>query len=276
LCRLYLVPGIGSRRIDKLSVRDVQTWFTKVKGQCQCCAQGKDARRPEGKRRCCAIGKCCASLPSARTVSDARTILRSALGSAITEELITKNVAAMVKMPSVRRRKVRAWSSDEARAFLESARENDDVYCAAFVLVLVLGLRKGEVLGLGWDGVDLVSRELVIEWQIQRVKRELLRRETKTEASDDALPLPEICLAALRHRADRRTASAAMLVTPGSARPSGRASSSPVHTGRRSSRAASIAPSRLGAARPGCAGSPCTTLAGPARPFSSISTCTLG
>ena len=40
------------------------------------------------------------------------------------------------------------WSVDEARAFLESADANNDPLYAAYVLVLVLGLRRGEALGL--------------------------------------------------------------------------------------------------------------------------------
>jgi integrase len=56
---------------------------------------------------------------------------------------------------------------------------------AAYVLILVLGLRKGEVLGLRWDAVDLDGRELVIDHQVQRVRRELLYRMTKTDASLD-------------------------------------------------------------------------------------------
>ena len=39
-----------------------------------------------------------------------------------------------------------------------------------------------------------------IGWQLQRVRRELLHRETKTEASDATLPLPGICVTALRMR----------------------------------------------------------------------------
>jgi integrase len=65
------------------------------------------------------------------------------------------------------------WSSEEARRFLESARADQDVMYAAFVLILVLGLRKGEVLGLRWGAVDLAGRELVIDHQVQRVRREL-------------------------------------------------------------------------------------------------------
>lgn len=118
----------------------------------------------------------------------------------MTEELIIRNVAALVKLPAVRRRKGQAWSTEEARRFLESARRDNDPLYAAYVLVLVLGLRKGEVLGLTWDGVDLDQAELTTELQIQRVKRQLLHRETKTAASDATLPIPELCVSALRIR----------------------------------------------------------------------------
>jgi integrase len=104
----------------------------------------------------------------------------------------------------MRSKKRKAWTSEEARRFLESAREAGDPLYAAFVLILVLGFRKGEVLGLAWDEVDLDNRRLMIEWQVQRVGRELLRRQTKTEASDAGLPLPEICITALRERQIRQ------------------------------------------------------------------------
>ncbi len=38
-------------------------------------------------------------------------------------------------------------------------RAEDDPLYAAYVLILVLGLRRGEVLGLAWDGIDLVGEE---------------------------------------------------------------------------------------------------------------------
>jgi hypothetical protein len=42
--------------------------------------------------------------------------------------------------------------------------------------------------------------ELDISWQLQRVRGQLLHRATKTEAPDAALPLPGICVTALRMR----------------------------------------------------------------------------
>src|SRR4051794_12039838 len=67
-----------------------------------------------------------------------------------------------------------------------------------------LGLRRGEVLGFTWDDVDLDESELIIGHQLQRVSRRLLPRDTKTEASDAPLPIPNICLLALKLRKERQ------------------------------------------------------------------------
>jgi integrase len=199
--RLYIAPALGSIRLDRLSVGDVQRWLNALRVQCQCCAQGKDAARPPASRRCCAIGECCESPISSRSVSDVRAALRSALSSAMDRELITRNPATRVKLPAARKKRRKAWTSEQARRFLEHTKTAEDGLYAAFVLVLVLGLRRGEVLGLAWDDLDLDGGELTVGLQIQRVGGELLHRQTKTEGSDVTLPLPGICLTALRwHR----------------------------------------------------------------------------
>ena len=46
MSRLHIIPGIGKKRIDKLTVRETQAWLNKLPGNCQCCAQEKDAKRP--------------------------------------------------------------------------------------------------------------------------------------------------------------------------------------------------------------------------------------
>jgi integrase len=85
---------------------------------------------------------------------------------------------------------------------------------AGYVLALVLGLRKGEILGLTWGALDFEHGELAVTHQLQRASKELLHRETKTDASDDTLPLPSIVVAALEQRrreqlADRKDADTA-------------------------------------------------------------------
>ncbi|QKG27314.1 site-specific integrase [Actinomadura verrucosospora] len=215
LARLYVIPALGKKRLDRLTVRDVQTWVNRLPKTCQCCAQGKDAARPEHhsdprkRQRCCAIGRCCRAYPSRRTIQAARNTLRAALTHAQTEEILARNVARMVKLPTMRKR-VRSkasWSVEEARAFLESAREHGDPLYAAWVLILVLGLRKGEVLGLRWEDVDLDTGELTVSMQLQRVRGQLIHKErTKTEESSGVMPLPAICVTALRIRQKRQEA----------------------------------------------------------------------
>src|SRR4051812_7506936 len=91
--RLYILPTLASKRLDKLSVREVQTWLNKLRVTCQCCAQDKDARRDEP--RCCARGECCGQYPSDWTVRSAWTVLRSALSNAVRDELVARNVAEL-------------------------------------------------------------------------------------------------------------------------------------------------------------------------------------
>jgi hypothetical protein len=57
LVRLYITPALGNVRLDRLRVRDVQTWLNSLASTCQCCAQSKDARRAAkdpSRARCCA------------------------------------------------------------------------------------------------------------------------------------------------------------------------------------------------------------------------------
>lgn len=162
--------------------------------------QGKDSRRPEDGRRRCAAGACCRQVASEWTRHQAWTVLQGALSAAVREELLTGNVAALVRVPVPGPNRAKAWTAEQSRRFLESARADDDPLYAAYVLMLVLGLRRGELLGLAWEDVDLVEATAWIGWQLQRVNGGLVRRPTKTYASDAPLPLPDICIRALEHR----------------------------------------------------------------------------
>lgn len=209
--RLYISPHLGGKRLDKLTVRDVREWLNKLAGICQCCAQEKDAKRPRERQRCCAVGECCEAYPSRRVVQAARDALRAALTHAVSEEEIGKNVASLVTVPKPRRRRIKPWSVVEASQFLADAAARDDHLFAAWMLVLCLGLRRGEVLGLTWKSVDFEAGEIYVDHQIQRASREILHRETKTEDSDDFLPLPDVCRTALvmrraQQNADRKAA----------------------------------------------------------------------
>jgi integrase len=209
--RLHIIPYLGTKRLDRLQVKGIRQWLNKLAETCLCCSQGKDAARPEGKRRCCAVGKCCHQTLSPRSRKDARDTLRAALTCAVEDEIITRNPVTAIKFPNRRtnRRKRRAWTVDDARWFLESTWHAGEALYAAFVLILVLGLRKGEVLGLTWECVDLDAAELYVGEQLQRVGHQLFRREVKTETSEAPLPLPGLCVTALKIRRRQQDADRA-------------------------------------------------------------------
>lgn len=205
MSRLHIIPGIGKKRIDKLTVRETQAWINKLPGQCQCCAQRKDAARR--KPKCCAIGECCEDYPSRRVIEAARGTLRAALNHAMREELISRNVAELVTLPRARKKNRRrnSWTVDEARKFLECSRNENDQLYPLWVLILVLGLWKGEALGLiepddGWQFTDEDTAVIDLEWQLQRVGGHPLthKQVLKADGSIDTLPLPPICVTALR------------------------------------------------------------------------------
>ncbi len=170
--RLYIAPDLGAKRLDRLQVRDVRSWLNGLRQACQCCVQGKDAARPLERQRCCAIGKCCGQRLSERTIKDARDTLRAALANAVAEELLTRNVATVVRLARTTQAQaelmVRRGSPRLPRIGPSTTR--DPLY-AAYVLVLVLGLRRGEALGLTWDDINLDAAEVAVTWQLQRCAR---------------------------------------------------------------------------------------------------------
>jgi len=64
--------------------------------------------------------------------------------------------------------------------------------------MLVLGLRRGEAIGLPWSRVSLDAAALDVAWQLQRTGRQLHHRHTKTSGSEAPLPLPGICVTAFK------------------------------------------------------------------------------
>jgi integrase len=141
---------------------------------------------------------------TAATAKETHKVLRTALSAACREELIARNVVTLVDAPRVESRSLDPWSLDETLAFLTAAR-TDPLY-PAFVLSIALGLRRGEVIGLRWQDVDLDKREIRIRKQRQRVGGEAYEDDPKGRRRRQVLPLPAICVAPLRYQRMRQTA----------------------------------------------------------------------
>ncbi|MFF7495200.1 MULTISPECIES: tyrosine-type recombinase/integrase [Streptomyces] len=169
--RLYLIPHLGKKPLVRLTPAQLRSFMAELK-------------RTEVP-------------PAARF--EVLRVLRNALNRAVREELLTRNVAELVDMPKVTKKEAKPWNAREAITFLRSARAHR-LY-AACVLVLVLGLRRSEVLGLRWQDIDFDQRQFTPLKQVQRVKGVgLVLKDLKTESSHAVLPLPEFCARALEER----------------------------------------------------------------------------
>ena len=177
--RLYLVPLLGSRRLESLTTANVRQMLSKVTAQ-----------------------------SSAATAKEAHRVLRTAITAACRDELISRNVVQLVPAPRVESRELHPWSLEETLTFLEAAR-TDPLY-AAFVLAVALGMRRGEILGLQWRDVDLDRRTLTVRTTLHRGGKELYLDTTKNRRAR-VIPIPLMCVAPLRwqrlRQAERRAAA---------------------------------------------------------------------
>ncbi|NUK70665.1 site-specific integrase [Streptomyces lunaelactis] len=173
--RLYLVPMLGSKRLESLSVADVRRFLVQLEKK-----------------------------TTAATAKESHRVLRTALTAACREELVMRNVAMLVEPPSVDARDLSPWSLDETLSFLSAARK-DPLY-AAFVLAIALGFRRGEVVGLRWENLDLEKREIRVRTQRQRVRGESYEDDPKGRRRKQTLPLPAMCVAPLRWQRMRQAA----------------------------------------------------------------------
>jgi integrase len=75
---------------------------------------------------------------------------------------------------------------------------------AYFVLAVMLGLRRGELLGLHWSDVDIDGGSLRVVHTLQRVNGALHLVPPKTMSSVRTVPLPALCVDALRRHLARQ------------------------------------------------------------------------
>ncbi|MFB7556070.1 tyrosine-type recombinase/integrase [Streptomyces brevispora] len=197
--RIHLVPGLGTKKLARLTARDVRTFLDRLRTTCQCCAQGLDVY---GKQ-CCTIGQCCGKVLSPLTVTYVHSVLKSMLEHAVREDELPRNVARNVKTTAPRPRRFQPLTAAEARRLLEAARK--DRLHALYELALRTGLRKGELLGLHWEDLDLGSGTASIRRSLQRTRTGgLTVLPTKTRASERRIALPTECVHSLRGHQERQ------------------------------------------------------------------------
>src|ERR1022692_5340001 len=75
---------------------------------------------------------------------------------------------------------------------------------ALYVLALATGLRRGELLGLRWDDIDMSSRQMHVRRAVQRVEGELRFVEPKTSSSARVIVGPRLAMGRLERHLERQ------------------------------------------------------------------------
>jgi integrase len=117
------------------------------------------------------------------------------LEKAVSDKLIPYNYCKNTSLPKIIKKEVRAFSTVEQNTFVEAL--NKERLGTAFMVSLFAGLRRGEVLGLKWDNVDLEKgiiriRQALVRTRIfnQDKKTEIIEQDPKTKSGRRNIPLP--------------------------------------------------------------------------------------
>ena len=136
---------------------------------------------------------------SPKSVRNVHIALRRSLADAERYGLGPRNVAALVKPPSVTWPELTTWTAGDVRTFLAAVA--GDRLAALYRCLITTGIRRGEALGLRWSSVDLDRGRLIIERSLVVVNDVVEWSAPRTARSRRSVSLDRETASALRaHR----------------------------------------------------------------------------
>lgn len=139
--RLHLVPALGKLKLHDVTTDHVEALFKR---------KLDDGLSPS-------------------TIRGMRAVLRTALQASVKKGRLARNVAALADVPRLTATEIAPLSVEQTQKLVTSMRGHR--LEAAFLVALVLGLRRGEILGLTWPAIDLDSGMLHVQQQLQLLDR---------------------------------------------------------------------------------------------------------
>lgn len=164
----HLVPALGAHRLMDLSPLHLQRYYS--------------AKLDSGL--------------SPTTVRKHANTLHAMLHHAVLMRLLAINPADAVTPPRIVRKEMKFLDAEQSAAMLRAA-EGSGLYLP-LLLALGTGVRRGELLALGWRDVDFDGGTLVVARTVEEAFGKVSEKEPKTAKSRRRITLPSILMEALR------------------------------------------------------------------------------
>jgi len=183
LIERHIVPELGLLKLQKLTAARINAFYAKLLKEGRC--RGSGGLSPA-------------------SVCRVHAALHRALRDAVRWERLTTSPADAADPPrsSQTQRDLPAWNREQLGAFLAHVAE--DRLSAMWRVLAMTGARRGEVLGLRWEDLDLEAATLVIRRSLVPVNGEVKVSEPKTARGRRTIALDPETLAALRAHAARQ------------------------------------------------------------------------
>ena len=180
----FLIPAIGNIALSRLGPSNLQEAYN---------------RWSTGGRR---DGKAGGLSPLTRRYI--HSVVRSALGRAVEQQLLARNPADAFKkrLPRAERREMTTLNAEQS-AQLFAATKHTPIYWPV-LLALSTGMRRGEILALRWKNVDLDRGTLRVVESLEQTKAGLRFKSPKTDRNR-AINLPAFAIEEL-HKLKRQQA----------------------------------------------------------------------
>lgn len=191
IIRCHLIPALGQLPLAKLEPLHIQAYYSE--------ALEKGRRNGQGGL-------------SAKTVLHHHRVLREALKHAVKWRLLAANPADATEPPRPRPHEVRVLTEAEITRLLEVARSTPLSF--PILLALGTGLRRGEILALRWEDIDMKRGTLAVRQSLEETRDGVRFKVPKTKKSRRVVALPTTLVEALvRHKGEQ--AKLRLMMGPG-------------------------------------------------------------
>ena len=167
----HIIPEIGKIGLNELSQNDLQQFYTRLK------SSGRKIRT-----------QVYGNGLSDRMLRACHTLCRKSLEKAVEENLIRTNPVNDCKLPPKKNKEMKVLTREEMQRFIAQAKY--DGFLELFILELSTGMRRGEILGLQWDDLNMQTGELKISRQVAMLNGKIHITEPKTKTSTRTIILP--------------------------------------------------------------------------------------